>query len=1328
MGESHDVMNLEWVQSDIEQTLLQAQENLEACLSGSDDNQAQLKNCLEAVHQVAGSLQMVGLSGAVLLTSKMEALLSRMLEGSLENLDEAYAALAQSLVHLPPYLARVKSDVEESPILLLKAINDIHQVLGEPLILEYSMFNPELGIERPLASTELKAGFAEQSAANIKKMRQIFQFALIGLIRNEEVKVNLVRVSNVLARLQQDCKGSRINQLWEISCAMIEGLIGGTIPLNSEVIELLRSTDKEIKRLADSGESGLDQQPKENLLKGMLYHIAKTSLDSPQIQAIKKTYHLERFQLENQNNPHARLFVGPDKDTLNSAVLALTEELQRIKDTIDLYVRNEIKANIDLGGLKPSLRQIASTLVMLNLEEPKSVVQEQLDILAEHSTGNIEIPNEKLLKIAEALLYVESQLQSIVERSSASQEDGIAAYAGNAAERVILESLSNMKQAKEDIQEFVIDSTDFEKLVNVPVILRSAYGGLSMISQSVAAQVVYSVAQFIEDDILALAKEPQTDVMDTLAEVVATVEYYLEGLAESKPANEKILEQAKVRIASMGYPVEQSEGISSEDGWGESQLEAEDDTFAITIDKDEAIELSNVLESESTMLNTQETEGPEEVDAYESGVPADGSDKVETETGDELIELESPLGLLTEWGVAAVSDHNSDDEEIRFELPADEDKSLEVEDTVEAEAQVAETLEESGAESNLTADQDAELVDEEPIDEEILEIFAEEAEEVIGAISEHWPMYVADYSRQDSLSEVRRAFHTLKGSGRMVKASVIAELAWSIENLLNHVIEGSLQINQAMVSLIDEVCNELPVLLRHFVENTTPEKDVSDWMEHADRLIAGEEIEQESLDEASLDNSQQEQPATETDELLSVGEEELGEIAESVPEESLELDILSLAEDDEEIDLELEEIPGQAILLEAETEVDDGDATLNEIFSQEANTHIAVLEGFIETYRQSGMSAISFTDELLRALHTIKGSAYMASLDVIGDIAAAGESLAKELGSYQVLADQEVIGLLEEAKNLIQLGVQQLVEEKNLEITGTEDLIQRIASLQSQRITQEKDSSAQSEEVLSPALRFLRDHIDPICSVTEQFEQWREQPELGSPLFEQMLEQVSQLNEASQECEQPEVETLLATLEYVYRTLNGMALRISPEMLSALSIAHEGLMGLIDQLAAGQQVVLSENLTADLDNALTDLQTEQEQTADTIPDSEPMAELPVHVESEKQEEQISEDGPEGFVGEIEDKVELQQIALPQSEEVDHELIEIFLSEADEIMEATAEAKQRWIENTDNFTAVDELQRSLHTLKGSSRMAGISAIGDLSHELESIYEDVNARRI
>ena len=58
--------------------------------------------------------------------------------------------------------------------------------------------------------------------------------------------------------------------------------------------------------------------------------------------------------------------------------------------------------------------------------------------------------------------------------------------------------------------------------------------------------------------------------------------------------------------------------------------------------------------------------------------------------------------------------------------------------------------------------------DEERVDDELLEVFLEETDEVLVALHEHLPQWFEDPRDTAALTEVRRAFHTLKGSGRMV--------------------------------------------------------------------------------------------------------------------------------------------------------------------------------------------------------------------------------------------------------------------------------------------------------------------------------------------------------------------------------------------------------------------------------------------------------------------------------------------------------------------------------------------------------------------------------
>lgn len=72
MGNHHDSIALDWVRGEIQDTLTQGQHALEAYVENRDDT-ARLRFCLNYLHQVHGTLQMVELYGAALLTEEMES-------------------------------------------------------------------------------------------------------------------------------------------------------------------------------------------------------------------------------------------------------------------------------------------------------------------------------------------------------------------------------------------------------------------------------------------------------------------------------------------------------------------------------------------------------------------------------------------------------------------------------------------------------------------------------------------------------------------------------------------------------------------------------------------------------------------------------------------------------------------------------------------------------------------------------------------------------------------------------------------------------------------------------------------------------------------------------------------------------------------------------------------------------------------------------------------------------------------------------------------------------------------------------------------------------
>ena len=70
------------------------------------------------------------------------------------------------------------------------------------------------------------------------------------------------------------------------------------------------------------------------------------------------------------------------------------------------------------------------------------------------------------------------------------------------------------------------------------------------------------------------------------------------------------------------------------------------------------------------------------------------------------------------------------------------------------------------------------------------------------------------------------------------------------------------------------------------------------------------------------------------------------------------------------------------------------------------------------------------------------------------------------------------------------------------------------------------------------------------------------------------------------------------------------------------------------------------------------------------------------------------------------------------DDIDQELLPLFLEEADELYPQIGKTLQAWRAQSADALLARKLQRSLHTLKGSARMAGAMRVGELVHRLEA----------
>jgi chemosensory pili system protein ChpA (sensor histidine kinase/response regulator) len=93
--------------------------------------------------------------------------------------------------------------------------------------------------------------------------------------------------------------------------------------------------------------------------------------------------------------------------------------------------------------------------------------------------------------------------------------------------------------------------------------------------------------------------------------------------------------------------------------------------------------------------------------------------------------------------------------------------------------------------------------DQRTLDAEFLEIYLAEAAEVLDTVSEHRAQLERNPGTRDALRTVRRGFHTLKGSGRMVGLDELGELAFDVEKILNCLLEEDRAVTPSVLESID---------------------------------------------------------------------------------------------------------------------------------------------------------------------------------------------------------------------------------------------------------------------------------------------------------------------------------------------------------------------------------------------------------------------------------------------------------------------------------------------------------------------------------------------
>jgi chemosensory pili system protein ChpA (sensor histidine kinase/response regulator) len=912
---------LSWVKPELDETLRLARQALEAHAEDGGDR-AQMQTCVAQLHQVQGTLRMLELYGATMVAEEMEHLAQALLERTVEDRDQAYGALMRGTMQLPDYLERLQTGHKDIPVVLLPLLNDLRAARGEQGVPESVLFTVDLTRPLPPSARGPLAPLPEaQRRDRVEALRATYQAALLQWLRNDNDTDSIAVLTDVCTQLVGLTQAEAPRKLFWVAAGTFDALRAGAFSASKQFKQALTRVEREIKRLAEDGESAFLATPPADLIRQLLYYVAHAPTDHGRIGEIREVFGLVAQTTPDETElAHARSsLAGHNRELLTTVASGIKEDLLRVKEALDLHLRTPNAAVADLAPQGDALGAIADTLGMLGLGVPRRVVQDQRGAIQALTSGLHPADESALLDIAGALLYVEASLDDQVARLGQATEPAAddaselpAHESQQALDALVKESVANFVQARQCFVGFIEAGWDHAQLDDVPRLLDEVSGAMQILELPRPAKQLHALSVFTRLELLRKQRVPDAMQMDRLADALASLEYYLEALRDRRPQRERILELAEAGLTALGYwPVPQA----AEDALAEPEAQAE-------------AELEETASADA---------------AYAEVAPMSAMDRAEADGA----ELATPLDVLQPEPAAAAA-------------------AGPVATTSSAPAFGPVGFEAGG----------------EDIDDEIREVFLEELEEEITNLQHMLVSWRESPHDNDRVRPVRRVFHTLKGSGRLVGALTLGEFSWKIENMLNRVLDGSRPASPAVLALVGQAADALPQLHAALTGKGRINTDLDAMKEIADRVGAGEDVLYV--------------PAAPVVEAIAEPEVAAVEpIAEPVAAEPEHVEPAFV--EPAFVETEMQGEPASV------------DPVLLEILRAEVGTHLLTLQDWVDA---SAVSRQPATDALLRAVHTMNGAFAMTEVPVITDVLAPTESYIRRLLAYAEIPSAEGVNLL----------------------------------------------------------------------------------------------------------------------------------------------------------------------------------------------------------------------------------------------------------------------------------------------------------------------------
>ena len=200
-------------------------------------------------------------------------------------------------------------------------------------------------------------------------------------------------------------------QLWWVVGAILEALREGGLEGSASIKRLLGQADREMKRLYEAGEARYADSPPLELLNNLLYYVARARTNGPRVAAVRASFRLSELLPVDEGVEQARESLSaPSVKLMKTVAAAIKEDLSRVKDALDIFVRQGGTQVDELAPQLELLKKIADTLGVLGLGELRDKVQTETADLQAIVAQKSKASEATLLRMAATLIKVEDSL------------------------------------------------------------------------------------------------------------------------------------------------------------------------------------------------------------------------------------------------------------------------------------------------------------------------------------------------------------------------------------------------------------------------------------------------------------------------------------------------------------------------------------------------------------------------------------------------------------------------------------------------------------------------------------------------------------------------------------------------------------------------------------------------------------------------------------------------------------------------------------------------------------------------------------------------------